>query len=306
MTSPPRSIAGLTAVAAGIAIAISGASSPATAAAPAHDAAVPRMLTTVAPTKVLTVIEENHSLSQMQAGMPYLNSLAAKYSYAAYWTAVQHPSLPNYLALTGGSTFGVSNDGAPSVNAVKVGSAKSVFDTAIAAGKTAKTYAESMPKNCNLVTVSPYAVKHNPWAYFGSTVPRANCNKYDASTATLQSNEGANALPNVGLVVPNLANDAHDGSLAKADGWLKTNLAKAFASTDFTSGKLVIIVTADEDNGTSANKVLTVVCHAGTAHRVVTTHLTHYSWTKYMAQVTGTTPLLAGASAPDMKAAFGL
>jgi phosphatidylinositol-3-phosphatase len=258
------------------------------------------------PTKVLTFVEENSSLTQMQDQMPYVDGLARQYAYATDFHAITHPSEPNYLAMAGGSTFGVTNDSPPSVNGAKVADATSVFDQAIARGLTAKLYAESMPSNCDTTPNGLYAVKHNPWAYFGSTVPRANCNKYDVSTATLQSNEGANALPNVGLVVPNLANDAHDGSLAKADGWLKTNLAKAFASTDFTSGRLVIIVTADEDNGTSTNKVLTVVCHAGTAHRVVTTHLTHYSWTKYMAQVTGTTPLLAGASAPDMKAAFGL
>jgi phosphatidylinositol-3-phosphatase len=307
MTSPPRSIAGLTAVAAGIAIAISGSASPATAAVPAHVAAVPRTLTTVAPTKVLTVLEENHSLTQMLTGMPYLASLATKYSYASDWTAVSHPSLPNYLAIVGGSTFGVSNDSAPSVNAAKVGSAKSVFDQAIAAGKTAKTYAESMPSNCGLVTVSPYAVKHNPWAYFGSSATRANCTKFDVSTATLQTAESTNTLPNAGFVVPNLANDAHNGTLATADTWLKTNLAKALASTDFTSGRLVIVVTCDEGTSTYPNdKVLTVVMHAGTAHRVVSTLLSHYSLTRYYAQVLGSTPLAAGAKAPDMKAAFGL
>jgi hypothetical protein len=263
-------------------------------------------LVTVAPTKVLTVIEENHSLAQMQAGMPYLNSLALKYSYATDWTAITHPSLPNYLALTAGSTFGVTNDSAPSINAAKAGAAKSVFDTAIAAGKTAKTYAESMPSNCNLATVSPYAVKHNPWSYFGSATTRGNCSRYDVSTAGLAADATANALPNVGLVVPNLSNDAHNGTLATADNWLKTNLSKVLASSDFTTGKLVVIVTADEDDSSQGNKVLTVVLHTGTAHRVVTTHLTHYSWTRYMAQITTTTPLLAGATAPDMRAAFGI
>jgi acid phosphatase len=263
-------------------------------------------LTTLAPTKVLTLIEENHSLAQMQAGMPYLNSLALKYSYATDWTAITHPSLPNYLALTAGSTFGVTNDSAPSINAAKAGAAKSVFDAAIAAGKSAKTYSESMTSNCGLVTVSPYAVKHNPWTYFGSASTRANCNKYDVSTAGLAADATANALPNVGFVVPNLVNDAHNGSLTTADNWLKTNLSKVLASSDFTSGKLVVIVTADEDDSSQGNKVLTVVMHAGTAHRVVTTHLTHYSWTRYMAQITATTPLLSGATAPDMKAAFGI
>jgi phosphatidylinositol-3-phosphatase len=307
MTSPVRSLAGVTALAAAVTIAVSGAASAAPAAAPAHVAPPNRTVVTTSPTKVLTVLEENHSLAQMLSGMPYLSGLAAKYSYATDWTAVSHPSLPNYLAIVGGSTFGVTNDSAPSVNAAKVGSAKSVFDQALAVGKTAKTYAESMPQNCNLVTASPYAVKHNPWAYFGSSASRASCNKFDVSTATLQTAESTNTLPNAGFVIPNLANDAHNGTLATADGWLKTNLAKALASTDFTSGKLVIVVSCDEGTSTYPNdKVLTVVMHAGTAHRVVTTLLSHYSLTRYYAQVLGSTPLSAGAKAPDMKTAFGL
>ncbi len=65
-------------------------------------------------TKVLTIIEENHSLAQMQAGMPYLYGMAQRYAYADNWTAETHPSFPNYLALAGGSTFAVTDDADPS------------------------------------------------------------------------------------------------------------------------------------------------------------------------------------------------
>src|SRR3954454_20407705 len=64
-------------------------------------------------TKVLVVIEENHSLSQMQSQMPYAYSLAKRYGYAGNYTAITHPSLPNYLAIAGGSTFGVTDDNYP-------------------------------------------------------------------------------------------------------------------------------------------------------------------------------------------------
>ena len=64
-------------------------------------------------TKVLTIVEENHSLQQMQTSMPFLSALATQYGYATGYTAVSHPSLPNYLALSGGSTFDITNDAAP-------------------------------------------------------------------------------------------------------------------------------------------------------------------------------------------------
>lgn len=49
----------------------------------------------------------------MRSQLPYLSSLATKYAYATNYTAITHPSLPNYLALAGGSTFGVKDDSPP-------------------------------------------------------------------------------------------------------------------------------------------------------------------------------------------------
>jgi phosphatidylinositol-3-phosphatase len=61
---------------------------------------------------IFVVIMENHSFAQIigSADAPYINSLAASYGLAADYSSVAHPSLPNYLALTGGSTFGVATD----------------------------------------------------------------------------------------------------------------------------------------------------------------------------------------------------
>jgi phosphatidylinositol-3-phosphatase len=80
------------------------------------------------------------------------------------------------------------------------------------------------------------------------------------------------------------------------------------ASSDFTSGKLAVVVTADEDDSTSGNKVLTVVLHASLdgSHKVVSTALTHYSLSRFYSQTTGGSPLRKAAAAPDMAEAFGL
>jgi len=59
------------------------------------------------------------------------------------------------------------------------------------------------------------------------------------------------------MLIPNQCNDAHDCSLGTADGWLKNRLPNILASSDFTSGKLAVVVTADGDGNTSGNKVLT-------------------------------------------------
>jgi acid phosphatase len=252
------------------------------------------------PVKVLTIVEENHTYDQMKSGMPYLWSQAQKYAYATNYKAITHPSLPNYLAIAAGSTFGINDDKYPSSHLLK---GSTVFDQAVAAGKSAKLYNESMPSNCDLTTASPYAVKHNPWAYF--TAGRTACGRMDISTGSLLTDAKNNALPNVGMVVPNLNNDAHDGSLSTADSWLKQRLPTILASTDFTSGRLEVVITADEGSSTS-NTVLTVVMDANLSGLVVTTALNHYSLTRLYAQTIGVTPLLAGRTAPDMRAAFKL
>ncbi len=254
------------------------------------------------------VIEENHSYVQMRAGMPYLFGLSTRYGYATSWSAVTHPSLPNYLAITGGSTFGVTDDRGPAAQTSKVGNAASVFDQALDAGRTARTYAESMPGDCRVEDHSAgagrYAVRHNPWTYYQAS--RTRCTANDLPLTAFAAAARADDLPSVGFLIPNRCDDAHDCPLSVADAFLRRTLPDVLASRDFTSGRLTVVVTADEDDKHSGNTVLTSVLSSRLSHKVVTTHLTHYSLTRYIAQVLGVAPLGNGATAPDMRRAFGL
>lgn len=263
------------------------------------------------PTKVLVVMEENHSYDQMRQGMPFLADLSDTYGYATHWTAITHPSEPNYLAIAGGSTFGITDDKAPTAHESEIGSADSVFDQALDVGKTAATYAESMPENCHIWDypdradgIPKYAVRHNPWVYFPGS--RTDCLAYDWPLTRFTRDAAADELPNIGFLIPNLDHDAHDGSLSTADAWLRDQLTPVLRSEDFASGRLVVVVTADEDDKSSGNTVLTSVLTPALSGKVVDTPLTHYSLTRYVAKVLGVDPLRNGAAAPDMKAAFGL
>src|SRR5947207_14988588 len=114
---------------------------------------------------IFTIVMENHSYGQIigSGSAPYINSLAAKYGLATNYFAVAHPSLPNYLALTGGSTFGITSDCSPlscPVNAPNIG------DRLTASGKTWKAYMEDMPVTCGTTDSYPYAVKHDPFVYY--------------------------------------------------------------------------------------------------------------------------------------------
>jgi hypothetical protein len=251
--------------------------------------------------KVLIVVEENHSLAQMKAGMPYTFAQAKRYGYAGDWSATTHPSLPNYLAMVSGRTQGVTDDDPPSSHPLR---GRTIFGQAVAHGKTARTYAEGMTSPCRLTSTGRYAVKHNPWAYF--TRERAACRKLDRSTARLGPDIAAGSLPNLGLVVPDLCNDAHDCSLATADNWFKALMRKVKAGPDWKSGRLAVVLTADEDDRKSGNKVLTVVMHPSLSGKIVSKALTHYSLTRFVDDVIGAKRLHAAATAPDLATAFGL
>ncbi|MBV9822811.1 MAG: phosphoesterase [Actinobacteria bacterium] len=242
--------------------------------------------------------------------MPYLDGLAKRFGYASNYTAIRHPSLPNYLAMAGGDTFGVTDDAAPSSHPL---AGNSVFDQAIAAGRTAGTYAESMTSNCQLTSSGRYAVKHNPWAYFTGATQRANCNRYNVpagtpSSGALHTAVTAGTLPDAGYWIPDLCDDAHDCSLSTADSYLKSWLPQIMAGPDYTSGRLAIVVTADEDDSNSGNVVLTAVLHRSLdgSHKVVSAPLNHYSLLRTYDRVLGAPLLRNAATASDLATAFGL
>jgi phosphatidylinositol-3-phosphatase len=264
----------------------------------------PVTFATVAPatvTKLLVFVVENHSLDQMRAAMPYTAALGKEFAVATHYQAVAHPSLPNYLAMTGGSTFGVSDDAPPSSHTTDQ---PSVFGQALSLGKTAKVYAEGMPGNCATEDSGAYAVKHNPWAYHLSE--RSSCATFDVPVTELSTDVTDGHLPNAGMVIPDLCNDAHNCDLTVADQWLRAQIELVMSGPDWRTAHLALVVTADEDDRHQDNLVLTAVAHPSMHGAVVTTPLTHYSLARLYSEVLAAPPLGEAAAAPSMATAFGL
>jgi acid phosphatase len=87
---------------------------------------------------------------------------------------------------------------------------------------------------------------------------------------------------------------------------MKRTIRALRGGPDWASGHLAIVVTADEDDRRSHNRVLTVVMHPSLRHKVVADRLTHYSLTRLYDDVLGAPHLRKARRAPDMAAAFGL
>jgi acid phosphatase len=156
-----------------------------------------------------------------------------------------------------------------------------------------------------------YAVKHNPWANFSSAVSRSNCRQFDVPAGTpdqgpLHDDVLAGALPTIGLLIPDLCNDGHDCSPQVADDWLRQWLPFLMQGPDYRSGRLAIVVTFDEDDHTAGNVVLTTVMAPSVSRTVVPEPMTHYSLSRYLADVAGVAPLGEAATSVSLGATFHL
>ena len=284
------------------------ASGTATVSAPATSAARPSPVVAARRrvSKILVIMEENHSLDLVfPSGMPYLWNVARAYGRATAWTDVSHPSLPNYLAIFAGSIFDNPQDCSPGPGCQYAG--PTVFGQAIANGRSARSYEESMPTPCDVSNSGDYDVNHNPWAYFPGESGLCQANNLPAGTVTagaLASDLRAGTLPNVGLITPNLMHDGHDGTLAQADAWLSSWMRSILAGPDWLAGRLAVVVVFDE--GETTETVPFVILAPGVSGAVITRPLNHYSLTLLIDQVAGVAPLRHAAGSPAIADGLGL
>jgi hypothetical protein len=196
-------------------------------------------------THVVLVVFENHEASSIAGSpdAPTFNRLARRYATLTDYTAVAHPSLPNYLALVSGSTHGISSDCTDCV--VR---ARSLADTLAAAGKTWKTYAEDLPyRGFTGASAGRYAKKHDPFLYFRDVVASRARRDRVVPFPQLGRDLARHRLPDFSLVIPNLCDDMHDCSVATGDAWLKAHVVPLLHSRELRGGVVFVVF----DEGTS-------------------------------------------------------
>jgi acid phosphatase len=135
---------------------------------------------------------------------------------------------------------------------------------------------------------------------------RAACQQFDVPADRLPAAVDGGGLPNVGMVIPDLCNDAHSCSLDTADRWLRTTLERILDGPDWRSGRLAVVITADEDDRSEDNLVLTTVVHPSLQHVVVDQPLSHLSLSRFLSEVVHQPPLRDAARAPSLGDAFHL
>lgn len=230
---------------------------------------------------VFVVVFENHGYNSIvgAAAAPTFNALIRSGALSTSYHAVAHPSLPNYLAMIGGGTFGITSDCSPSSCPVH---ASNLADLLSSRGRTWKAYMESMTSRCGTASGGGYAAKHDPFVYFDDIRTTSLCRNvvpYGQLAVDLRSNS---TTPRFAFVTPNLCHDMHDCPVATGDAWLAGFSRLVMGSPAWRAHRSLLIVTFDEDDGSSSNHVLTFAVGSPVRRSVVagvrsSTGYSHYS-----------------------------
>jgi hypothetical protein len=254
---------------------------------------------------IFVIVMENEEQTSIigNSSAPYINSLATQYGQASNYTAVSHPSEPNYLALWSGSTQGVTDDAVYNFT-----SGSTLADEIAASGRTWHVAAQNLSLGCYTGATAAggedgagtYARKHAPaisWTSVSGDPTRC-------ANITDFSHFDPN-LGNFWFIVPNLCNDMHDCSIATGDTFLKGFMPTILKSAAFADS--VVFLTWDEGTTTigGGGKVATIVISPfGKTAFVSSTSHSHYSLLHTIENAWGMPCLASACAANDLREFF--
>jgi len=240
----------------------------------------------VEPKRVFVIVMENHSFEEALQGA-YTAELEKQVGVATNYHAITHPSVPNYLAITSGTTWGVDADIYRALPPQDIG------HQLTAARVRWRAYMEALGPGC-FDSPPPYDGDHNPFAYYGgrcpdNVVPFSELSQDLTATATRFS-----------WIGPDTCHDQHDCSIAAGDDWLRQTVGMITSSPAWQADA-VLFITWDEDSGRGDNRVLTLVLRPDVKHRVSAVSYDHYSLLATIEDILGVPRLANAATATPMR-----
>jgi hypothetical protein len=204
---------------------------------------------------IIVFFFENHEFGAVigNRAMPNYNQYADENAILTQYYAITHPSLPNYLAVFAGDTFGIASDCSKCFV-----SAANLTDQIEASGRTWRAYFQDMPRPCYVGDTVTYVQKHNPFIYFDDIRQDAvRCNRSIVPLAQLDTDIAAGTLPDFVYIMPNSCVSTDDDfsnpdcNLGLADGWLGGVMGPllAYLNQEAASAPYLIVLTWDEGQG---------------------------------------------------------
>jgi phosphatidylinositol-3-phosphatase len=256
---------------------------------------------------LVIILMENHSLSEIYGVAPYMTQLADQYTLYENYSAITHPSEPNYLAIFGGDTFGVTGDGycCYQINA------PNTVDRLEANGLTWAAFAEDATGSGQCSFAPPRQGDHFQAVHFSGMDTAARCANFDTTTSPRDSEVIAllntpNA-PNYIWLTPNDNDNMHDTSVSAGDAYLANLVPQILSSTTFTNSKAALLITFDEGTDTYPQDWVYTVLAGPVVNQglKVTAYHDHYSVLATLEWNWGFAPLGSNdASSTPMSEAF--
>jgi YVTN family beta-propeller protein len=195
---------------------------------------------------------ENQDFNQIVGNTkqaPYLNSLLRQGSLLSQFYAEEHPSDANYLALAGGSAFGIPLDDPAEENSQYTINARNIGDLIGSAGESWKTYLQSANGPCDDTVHTYYWDDDQPMMYFGDVRGRpASCASHVVPLESLPSDLASTATtPNFAWISPDDCSDMEGCGIRAGDTFLADELGQIMRSPAWTTQRSLAIITFDED-----------------------------------------------------------
>lgn len=190
---------------------------------------------------IVVIVMENKECSQVvgSKNAPYLNRLGREYAVLRDLYATTHPSFPNYLALTAGSTLGATHTCATCRYP-----ARNLVDQLEAAHLSWRAYMDGMPTACyGASRAGNYAKRHNPFLFYTDIADDSRRCANVVPLTRLHRDIEAHALPRFAWITPNLCNDMHDCDVAAGDAFLARTVPALLKAV---GRRGAIIITWDE------------------------------------------------------------
>jgi YVTN family beta-propeller protein len=215
---------------------------------------------------------------------PFLNSLLPHASVLANFFAEEHPSDGNYLALAGGSTFGIPLDDPLEENPHYTIHARNIGDLVDAAHETWKGYLQSAAGPCDNTVHKYYWDDDLPMTYFADVRDRpAYCAAHMVPLQSLRTDlASAASTPSFSWVSPNDCADMEGCGIRAGDDFLARELGAIMRSPAWRTQRSLAIITFDEDHydhQRPAQRVPTLILGSSGVRRGYVSHAryTHYS-----------------------------
>jgi phosphatidylinositol-3-phosphatase len=231
--------------------------------------------------RVVIIVMENKGCDEVigSSDAPFLNRLASRYSFASNFYALQRPSLPNYLGLTSGTTFGLTE------NCTHCSfRSRNIVDQLERARISWKAYIESLPSPCFRGPEAPnyYVKEHNPFVYYPNVRSNQSRCRRIVAFDQLYKDLAAKALPRFVWITPNNCHNSHDCSISEGDAFLSRLVPRLLRAVGRQG---VVFLTYDEGNDRSGccgraegGQIATVVAGPAARRGVVSSlEYDHYS-----------------------------